>query len=105
MEPILARAAALKDDVVDLKEEHKRLKKIRASDLELATLARQDHPEHRKQRRNCPAILASAFNAGRLKIGQCSINARREWDSSRPFPELHVNNLSGYNPEMAVFEE
>jgi type I restriction enzyme M protein len=39
MEPILARATALKEEVVDLKEDQKRLKKARASDLELTALA------------------------------------------------------------------
>ncbi len=39
IEPILARASALKEEVVDRKEEQKRLKKAKASDLDLTALA------------------------------------------------------------------
>ncbi len=82
MEPILARAAALKDEVVDLKEEQKRLKKARASDLDLTALA-SAIAEREKTARELEA-QAAAIDATVFDLKAVNPNTVAKFDARSP---------------------
>jgi type I restriction enzyme M protein len=82
MEPILARAAALKEEVVDLKEDQKRLKKARASDLDLTKLA-SAISEKEKNARELEA-QAAAIDATVFDLKAVNPNTVAKFDARSP---------------------
>jgi type I restriction enzyme M protein len=82
MEPILTRASALKEEVVDLKEEQKRLKKANASDLDLTALA-SSISEKEKAARELEA-QAAAIDATVFDLKAVNPNTVAKFDARSP---------------------
>ncbi len=82
MEPILTQASTLKEEVVDLKEEQKRLKKAKATDVALTKLS-ASIAEKEKTARDLEARAAS-IDAAVFDLKAVNPNTVAKFDALSP---------------------